>query len=69
MIIDDVFLILAPNTDCGCSLEPPGEGGSNECPQSMFSSQNKIKKNKYPHQPHFSLYKVGFPRVFIRWIC
>ena len=24
------------NIDCGCSLEPPRRGGSNEYPQSVF---------------------------------
>ena len=31
-----IFLISAQNIDCGCSLEPPRRGGSNEYPQSMF---------------------------------
>ena len=31
-----IFLISAQNTDCGYSLEPPRQGGSNEYPQSMF---------------------------------
>ena len=31
-----IFLISAQNTDCGCSLEVPRWGGSNEYPQSMF---------------------------------
>ena len=31
-----IFLISAPNIDCGYSLEPPQWGGSNEYPQSMF---------------------------------
>ena len=46
------------NINCGCSLEPPRWGGSNEYPQSMFLSQNK-KNNLYPYQTHFSLYKEG----------
>ena len=36
-----IFLILLENIDCGYSLEPPRRGGSNEYPQSMFSSRNK----------------------------
>ena len=32
----DIFHISARNIDCGYSLEPPGRGGSNEYPQSMF---------------------------------
>ena len=38
-----IFLISAQNIDCGYSLEPPRQGGSNEYPQSMFLSRN-IKK-------------------------
>ena len=30
------FLSLLKNIDCGYSLEPPRQGGSNEYPQSMF---------------------------------
>ena len=32
----EIFLISAQNIDCGYSLEPPHQGGSNEYPQSMF---------------------------------
>ena len=32
----DIFYTSAQNIDCGCSLEPPRRGGSNEYPQSMF---------------------------------
>ena len=39
----DIFHISAQNIDCGYSLEPPRRGGSNEYPQSMFSSRNKKK--------------------------
>ena len=31
-----IFLISDRNIDCGYSLEPPCQGGSNEYPQSMF---------------------------------
>ena len=31
-----IFLIFVQNIDCGYSLEPPRQGGSNEYPQSMF---------------------------------
>ena len=31
-----IFLISVKNIDCGYSLEPPRQGGSNEYPQSMF---------------------------------
>ena len=36
-----IFLIFAQNIDCEYTLEPPQWGGSNEYPQSMFSSKNK----------------------------
>ena len=32
----DIFHISAENIDCGYSLEPPRQSGSNEYPQSMF---------------------------------
>ena len=34
-----IFLISVENIDCGYSLEPPRRGGSNEYPQSMFSTE------------------------------
>ena len=40
LIFTENFLIFllnfAQNTDCGYTLEPPQQGGSNEYPQSMF---------------------------------
>ena len=39
----DIFRISAQNMDCEYSLEPPQRGGSNEYPQSMYLSRNKIK--------------------------
>ena len=45
MKIFDIFLIFAQNIDCGYTSEPPGRGGSNEYPQSMFLSKNKKKMN------------------------
>ena len=54
----DIFLISAQNIDCVYSLEPPGRGGSNEYPQSMFLSRNN-KKNVYPCKPQVLLYKNG----------
>ena len=32
----EIFHISVQNIDCGYSLEPPRQGGSNEYPQSMF---------------------------------
>ena len=34
----DTFHTSAQNVDCGYSLEPPLQGGSNEYPQSLFVS-------------------------------
>ena len=58
------FQISAQNIDCGCSLEPPRRGGSNEYPQSMFLSGNK-NNNVYPFKPQFYYIKVGFKGVKI----
>ena len=60
----DIFHISAQNIDCGYSLEPHRRGGSNEYPQSMFSSENK-KTNIYPGKPRFYYIKVGFKGVKI----
>ena len=60
----NIFHISAQNMDCGYSLEPPRRGGSNEYPQSMFSSRNK-KNNVYPCKPQFYCIKVGFKGVRI----
>ena len=60
----DICHISAQNIDCGYSLEPPGRGGSNEYPQSMFLSRNK-KNNVYPCKPQFYYIKVGFKWVKI----
>ena len=35
------FIISAQNIDCGYSLEPPEQGGSNVYPQSMFLSKKE----------------------------
>ena len=48
----DSFHISAQNIDCWYSLEPTRRDGSNEYPQSMFSSKNK-KNNVYPWKPQF----------------
>ena len=60
----DIFHISAQSIDSGCSLEPPRRGGSNEYPQSMFSSRNK-ENNVYPYKPQFYYIKVGFNGVKI----
>ena len=56
------FHISAQNIDCGYSLEPPQQGGSNEYPQSMFLTKNK-KNNVYPCKPQFYYIEVGFKGV------
>ena len=60
----DIFQISAQNIDCGYSLEPPLQGGSNDYPQSMVLSRNK-KNNIYPYKPQFYYIKVGFKGVKI----
>ena len=50
----DIFLIFAQNIDCGYTLEPPRQGGSNVDQQSVFWSKNK--KNRYtPAYPSFAI--------------
>ena len=49
----DIIHISAQNIDCGYSLEPPRQGGSNEYPQSMFWAE--IRKIMYtPVNPSFT---------------
>ena len=62
----DIFHVSTQNIDCGYSLEPPRQGGSNEYPQSMFLGRNK-KNNVYPTpvNPSFTYIKVGFNGVNI----
>ena len=64
----DIFHISAQNIDCGYSLEPPCESGSNEYPQFMFLSRNR-KNNVYPCKPQFYNIKVGFKGVKIIYVC
>ena len=64
----DIFHISAQNIDCGYSLEPPRQGGSNEYPQSMFLSKNE-NNNVYPRKPQFYYIKVGFKGVKIILAC
>ena len=59
-----VFIFLLENMDCWYSLEPPRRSGSNEYPQSMFSSRNK-KNNVYPSKLQFYYIKMWFKRVKI----
>ena len=63
-----IFLIFAKNVDCGCSLEPPRRGGSNECPQSMFGQ--KYEKYQIFLSENFQILEVKFSiylnmRVFV----
>ena len=64
----DIFKISAQNINCCYSLEPHQRGGSNEYPQSIFSSRNK-KNNVYPCKPQFYNVKVGFKGVKIILVC
>ena len=50
----EIFHIFAQNIYCGYSLEPPRRGGSNEYPQSMFTS--RTRKIMYtPVNPSFTI--------------
>ena len=50
----DIFHVSAQNIDCGCSLEPPRWGISNEYPQSMFWAE--LRKIMYtPVNPSFTI--------------
>ena len=60
----DISHTSGQNIDCGYSIEPPGRGGSNEYPHSMFLGRNK-KNNVYPCKPQFYYIKVGFKGVNI----
>ena len=62
------FSISAKNLDCGYSLEPLHQGGSNKYPQSMFLSRNN-KNNVYPCKPQFYYTEVGFKGVKIIYVC
>ena len=64
------FYISAQNIHCGYLLEPPGRGGSNEYPQSMFLTG--IRKLMYTHvNPKFTVSKWDltgsklYRRVFV----
>ena len=48
----DILNMFAQNIDCGCMLEPPRRGASNEYPQSMFWTKNK-KNRCTPAYPSF----------------
>ena len=50
-----VFLLLLKYIDCGYSLEPPRQGGSNEYPQSMFLSRN------------MKTIRIFYPKTFSFW--
>ena len=64
----DIFHISAQNKGCGYSLEPPRQGGSNECPTIYVLSRNK-KNNVYPCKPQFYYIKVRFKGVKIIYAC
>ena len=51
---ENCLIFLLKNIDCGCMLEPPRRGSSNEYQQSMFWSKNK--RNRYtPAFPSFAI--------------
>ena len=68
-----IFVISAKNIDCGYSLEPPRQGGSDEYPQSMFRAE--IWKNiRVFVSENFQFLEVKFSiclnrRVVVMGIC
>ena len=60
--------ISAQNIDCGYSLEPPRQGGSNEYPQSIFWAEIN-KCNVYPCKLVLLCKKVGLKWVKTIWAC
>ena len=67
---NNIFNIFSQSNNCGCTLEPPCQGGSNEYPQSMFWMKNK--KNWYTHvnvvNPSLTL-KSGIYGVYVSRTC
>ena len=73
----DIFLIFAPNIDCGYSLEPPRhcghtlepprQGGSNEYPQSMFWIKNKKKYQNISIKN--SIFLQFRKDLYVTWAC
>lgn len=64
MIIDDIFMSFAPNTNCGYMLDPPRQSGSNKYPETMIFGQNKYN-NINSIKPKFFFMKSEVTRVFI----
>ena len=59
------FLFLLQNIDCGYSLEPPRQGGSNVYPQSMFRA--KIRKLSNKILTKFSIFDTEKNSVYLAW--
>ena len=57
------FNICVQNIDCGCTLEPPRQGGANEYPQAMFWIAN-TKSSIPPHSSVVLYIKVGLNGIF-----
>ena len=60
-----IFVISAQNIDCGCSLEPPRRGGSNEYPQSMFWAEIWKKYQCFFIWKFFSIWMWIFLYIWI----
>ena len=58
----NIFLIFAPNIDCGYS-----EAVLTSTHNLWFGS--KIRKKVYPCKPQFYYIKVGCRGVFVTWTC
>ena len=65
-----LFLFLLKNIDCGYSLELPCQGGSNECPQSMFWAEIQIYQSFFSEKYQFLKVKFSIylnRRVFLMY--
>ena len=61
------FLFLLKNIDCGYTLEPPRQGGSNKYPQSMFEQKYEKYQNFCLKTFSFWWWNFQYRRVFVMW--
>ena len=59
------YLFLLQNIDCGYSIEPPCQGGSNVYPQSVLSKNIKNNKNFLKKFSNFSAEKTDKQKTSI----
>ena len=61
----DIFHISVQNINCGYSLEPPRQGGTNDYSQPMFLNRN-MKNNVYSYKSQFYYIKWGLRGSILR---